>query len=82
MFRTAGNVSDQDAAAGAEVRDAIDSLPEPFREIVLLRDIEGLSYADIAQVLGCPSGTVITGWHAHARPFDGFSAPAHPPLER
>lgn len=44
----------------SEVRDAIDMLPEIFREVVLLRDIEGLSYADIARVLGCPSGTVMS----------------------
>jgi RNA polymerase sigma-70 factor (ECF subfamily) len=44
----------------SEVRQAIDTLPEPFREVVLLRDIEGLCYADIARILGCPSGTVMS----------------------
>jgi RNA polymerase sigma-70 factor (ECF subfamily) len=44
----------------SEVRHAIDALPEVFREVVLLRDFEGLSYAEIAQVLGCPAGTVMS----------------------
>ena len=43
-----------------EVRQAIDALPEPFRETVLLRDIEGLSYLEIAGILGCPTGTVMS----------------------
>jgi RNA polymerase sigma-70 factor (ECF subfamily) len=43
-----------------EVRDAIDMLPEQFREVVLLRDIEGLSYAEIARVVDCPLGTVMS----------------------
>lgn len=44
----------------SEVRDAIDGLPELFREVVVLRDIEGLSYAEIAIVVGCPIGTVMS----------------------
>lgn len=44
----------------SEVRDAIDHLPELFREVVLLRDIEGLCYAEIARIIGCPSGTVMS----------------------
>jgi RNA polymerase sigma-70 factor (ECF subfamily) len=44
----------------SEVRDAIDMLPEQFREILLLRDIEGLSYAEIAGILDCPPGTVMS----------------------
>jgi RNA polymerase sigma-70 factor, ECF subfamily len=43
-----------------EVRQAIDSLPEQSREILVLRDIEGLSYAEIAVLLGCPAGTVMS----------------------
>lgn len=41
-----------------EVAKALESLPEPFREVVILCDIEGLSYAEAAQALGIPIGTV------------------------
>lgn len=43
-----------------EVRAAIDSLSHPHREIVVLRDIEGFSYQQIASILGCPAGTVMS----------------------
>ncbi|MEK6284580.1 MAG: sigma-70 family RNA polymerase sigma factor [Acidobacteriota bacterium] len=43
-----------------EVRAAIESLPLPQREIVVLRDIEGFSYQQIASILGCPAGTVMS----------------------
>ncbi len=41
-----------------DVRRAIDELPEDFRLPVVLSDVEGLSYAEIAEVLGIPVGTV------------------------
>jgi RNA polymerase sigma-70 factor (ECF subfamily) len=44
----------------SEVRAAVDSLPAPWREIIVMRDMEGLSYARIAAVLGCPVGTVMS----------------------
>jgi RNA polymerase sigma-70 factor (ECF subfamily) len=44
----------------SEVRAAVDSLPAPWREIVVMRDVEDLSYAQIAAVLGCPIGTVMS----------------------
>jgi RNA polymerase sigma-70 factor (ECF subfamily) len=44
----------------SEVRQAIDSLSEPHREVVVLRDIEGFSYAEIASILSCPVGTVMS----------------------
>ena len=37
---------------------AVEALPEDFREVVVLSDIEGMSYAEIAQVLAVPVGTV------------------------
>lgn len=40
------------------LRKAIRSLPEEFRQAVVLRDLEGLSYDDIARVLSIPVGTV------------------------
>ena len=42
------------------VRSAIDGLPVEFREIILLREFEELSYQEIADVLGCPAGTVMS----------------------
>lgn len=41
-----------------EVLRAIDELPEAFRETLVLSDVEGLSYQEIAQVLDVPVGTV------------------------
>lgn len=41
-----------------EVAKALEKLPEPFREVVILCDIEGLSYAEVAEALGIPIGTV------------------------
>jgi RNA polymerase sigma factor (sigma-70 family) len=42
------------------LRRAIGQLPLEQREVVLLRDVEGLSYRDIASVLGIPPGTVMS----------------------
>jgi RNA polymerase sigma-70 factor, ECF subfamily len=43
-----------------QVREAIESLPHAYREIVILRDIEGFTYHEIATVLDCPAGTVMS----------------------
>jgi RNA polymerase sigma-70 factor (ECF subfamily) len=43
--------------------DALRSLPEHYRRAVLLCDVHGLSYAEIAQQLGCASGTVMSRLH-------------------
>jgi len=43
-----------------EIREAIESLPLQSREIVVLRDIEGFSYQEIATMLECPAGTVMS----------------------
>ena len=43
-----------------EVRAAIESLPRLYREVVVLRDLEGFSYQQIAAILGCPAGTVMS----------------------
>ena len=42
------------------VRQAISQLPLEFREIILLREFEDLSYREIASVLNCPIGTVMS----------------------
>jgi RNA polymerase sigma-70 factor (ECF subfamily) len=44
----------------SDVHRAIESLPEEFREAVVLREIEGLSYREVAAVIGVPIGTVMS----------------------
>jgi RNA polymerase sigma-70 factor (ECF subfamily) len=43
-----------------QVRAAIHELPIEFREVILLREYEDLSYREIASVLHCPIGTVMS----------------------
>jgi RNA polymerase sigma-70 factor, ECF subfamily len=43
-----------------QVRKAIEQLPEHFREVILLREYEDLSYQEIAGILNCPIGTVMS----------------------
>ncbi len=40
------------------VNKAIENLPEDLRTAIVLRELEGLSYEDIAQAMDCPVGTV------------------------
>jgi RNA polymerase sigma-70 factor (ECF subfamily) len=42
----------------AVVRDALEGLPDDLRTALTLREFEGLSYEDIAEVMDCPVGTV------------------------
>jgi RNA polymerase sigma-70 factor, ECF subfamily len=44
----------------ARVRSALEQLPADFREVIVLREIEGLSYKEIATVLRIPIGTVMS----------------------
>ena len=44
----------------ADLQAALDSLPEAFREAVWLRDVEEFSYAEIAEMLNVPIGTVMS----------------------
>jgi RNA polymerase sigma-70 factor (ECF subfamily) len=48
------------ATLDADVQAALEALPEAFRQAVWLRDVEELSYADIARVLDVPIGTVMS----------------------
>lgn len=43
---------------GQTVNQAVDSLPEELRNAIILREIEGMSYEEIADKMGCPIGTV------------------------
>lgn len=49
---------DDRLASRDELQDALNELPPEFREPVVLRDVAGLDYADIAETLGIPPGTV------------------------
>jgi RNA polymerase sigma-70 factor, ECF subfamily len=42
------------------VRRALENLPANFREILILRELEGLSYREIAEITGMPPGTVMS----------------------
>jgi RNA polymerase sigma-70 factor (ECF subfamily) len=42
----------------AVVENAISALPEDLRTAITLREFEGLSYEDIADIMDCPIGTV------------------------
>ncbi|MGH6822708.1 MAG: sigma-70 family RNA polymerase sigma factor [Methylocella sp.] len=47
-------------ADAAAIERAIAALPPPFMETLVLRDINGLSYRDIAEITGVPLGTVMS----------------------
>jgi RNA polymerase sigma factor (sigma-70 family) len=47
-------------ADAAQLRAAIEGLPVEFRETVVLRDIQGLDYREIAEVVSAPIGTVMS----------------------
>ena len=46
-----------------EVKSAVESLPEAFRMVVLLADVEDFSYKEIAEILDVPIGTVMSRLH-------------------
>ena len=49
-----------DADAGRRLDAALAKLPEEFREVVVLRELEEMSYREIADVTGAPIGTVMS----------------------
>ncbi len=52
-----------EALPDEDVQDALASLPEQFRTAVLLADVEGFSYKEIAEIVGVPIGTVMSRLH-------------------
>jgi RNA polymerase sigma factor (sigma-70 family) len=48
------------AAARESLHQALDQLPLEFREVIVLRELEGLSYKEIGEVTGVPLGTVMS----------------------
>ena len=45
------------------LQQAMDHLPDRWREVLMLRELEGLSYKEIAEVVGAPTGTVMSTLH-------------------
>jgi RNA polymerase sigma-70 factor (ECF subfamily) len=71
-----------------DLDQALQRLPEAFRIVVMLADVEGLSYREVAELLRCPIGTVMSRLYrarqflrkalwAHARPSQERDPP-HP----
>ncbi|MGH9210773.1 MAG: sigma-70 family RNA polymerase sigma factor [Acidimicrobiales bacterium] len=52
-----------DRFTDSEVKEAVEELPENFRLAVLLADVEGFSYREIADILDIPIGTVMSRLH-------------------
>ncbi len=44
----------------AELQAALDTLPEHHRQVILLREVEGLSYEEIAKIMNVPKGTIMS----------------------
>jgi RNA polymerase sigma factor (sigma-70 family) len=42
------------------VRKALEKLPPNYREVLILRELEGMSYKEIADITGMPEGTVMS----------------------
>jgi len=63
----------------ADLQAALDALPDAFRQAVWLRDVEEFSYAEIAEMLGVPIGTVMSRISRGRRAlFERLSTPAAP----
>ena len=52
-----------DQVTDSTIKDALEALPDQFRVAVLLADVEGFSYKEIAEILDIPIGTVMSRLH-------------------
>jgi RNA polymerase sigma-70 factor (ECF subfamily) len=69
-------------ALAPEIQAAIDALPDAFRQAVWLRDVEEFSYAEIADMLDVPAGTVMSRISRGRRMlYDQLSATRHARLQ-
>lgn len=56
------------AELAEKIQEALGQIPEKHREILLLREVEGLSYEDLSRILKIPKGTVMSRlFHARAK---------------
>ena len=63
VHEAAGRATDARAVEQSEraaLQGALDGLPAEFREVIVLREVQGLSYREISDVVGVPSGTVMS----------------------
>lgn len=72
IFEAASHTSDQGKSAedvvlenlpDGDVKEALASIPEDFRMVVYYADVEGYSYKEIAEIIGTPTGTVMSRLH-------------------
>jgi RNA polymerase sigma-70 factor, ECF subfamily len=59
-----------EAMPDEDVKAALDALPDAFRMAVLLADVEGFSYKEIADILDIPIGTVMSRLHRGRRALE------------
>jgi RNA polymerase sigma-70 factor, ECF subfamily len=62
------------AADAVLIEETLKTLPDRSRELLVLRELEGLSYQELADVLGIPMGTVMSGLSRARRAFRGAFA--------
>ena len=59
------------AADASFIDETLKTLPDRFRELLVLRELEGLSYQELADVLDIPIGTVMSGLSRARQVFRG-----------
>ena len=48
----------ESSLADVQIQQAIASLPDNYKQVILLRDVQGMSYQEISEIVDCPVGTV------------------------